>query len=45
MRGNQFTEFNTCALYIAESERKQEGDGFDQVGTNPCNSKYLCLES
>jgi len=33
----------TCAiimfLYITESDRKQEGDGFDQVGTNPCNSK------
>ena len=24
---------------LEESERAKEGDGFDQVGTNPCNSK------
>lgn len=30
-----------CTLSREESERKQEGDGFDQVGTNPCNTLIL----
>ena len=28
------------SLAFSESDRAKEGDGFDQVGTNPCNSKY-----
>ncbi|XP_069141631.1 RNA-binding protein 5-like [Argopecten irradians] len=30
-----------CNLSREESDRKQEGDGFDQVGTNPCNTLVL----
>ena len=25
---------------FSESDRKNEADGFDQVGNNPCNSEY-----
>ena len=26
---------------FSESERAKDGDGFDQVGNNPCNSTLL----
>lgn len=28
---------------FSESDRKNETDGFDQVGTNPCNSKSAIM--
>lgn len=31
--------------FLLESDKKNEADGFDQVGTNPCNSKcvFVCI--
>lgn len=42
--GSNSTSVKALFFCIPESERKQEGDGFDQVGTNPCNSMLYFLQ-
>ena len=36
---DRLAQFNShTVIILSESERAKDGDGFDQVGNNPCNS-------
>ncbi len=38
---------NELLMFVSfpESERAKDGDGFDQVGNNPCNSTFVMHQS
>ena len=38
--GNNELMYAIYLLLVTESTKAKEGDGFDQVGSNPCNSKF-----
>ena len=42
VHASSWNVFNTI-LCFSESDRAKEGDGFDQVGNNPCNSEFLLI--